>query len=497
MAQGTFALSIELIGVIILIIGALSFRLDPVFGYSALVISMLLGSAAAVTLSGFGNIQPAHVLLGVVLLFTLHHSEIRPREAIFGISSPAFWLICTWIYGVCGAYFLPRFFEGRFSVNAVNSARFVGGYTGLFQVPLEPTNGNITQSIYFTGDVICFLLFLSFASDERRFRLLTKIFVAYCAADVFFGVLDVATAQAGLSDALQFMRNSTYIIYSDSTFGSATRIIGSFTEASAFAAATIGAFCFSIRLWLGGVYPRISLPLAGALFILLMFSTSSTAYAALLPCVGFIYGGAVLRLLRGKTTKQDVPFMAMVPLLIAVSILIIALNEQLARTIGDLLNALLFDKSLSQSGLERARFNAEGYQTFLDSLGFGTGIGSVRTSSFPIAALSSLGVIGSFFYAMFIGFCLFGSRTREDSDYVIAVRSAARSGCLGLLVAASISGSMIDLGLPFFALAALAVARPMAPDPEALHPFERAKRIIYPLLATPNFKGGLSTRRGG
>ena len=42
------------------------------------------------------------------------------------------------------------------------------------------------------------------------------------------------------------------------------------------------------------------------------------------------------------------------------------------------------------------------------------------------------------------------------------MRSAAASGCIALVLAASISGGSIDLGLLFFVMAGMAVAEPRA-----------------------------------
>jgi hypothetical protein len=406
------------------------------------------------------SIQPAHLLLGFVFLAALRDRKVRPDAAVWRLTGPAFWLLCTWIYGIAGAYFLPRFFAGRLMVNSVSAVQFAE-IQGLVQTPLLPTNGNITQSIYFTGDVVCFLLFCAFASDPRRYVILTKIFVAYCAANIFFALLDIATAQTGTSDALEFMRNSTYVIYVDTTVGDMKWIIGSFTEASAFAYATIGALCFSLRLWLGGVYARVTLPIAIASLILLLFSTSSTGYVALGPCLAMIFGGAVLRILRGSSSKNDVVLVLFTPPLLVALAAAVALNQDLMNAIRDMLNTLIFEKSLSQSGMDRTRFNVEGYQTFLDSFGLGTGIGSVRASSFIVAILSNLGIVGSLCYVIFIALCLWGVSPAE-TPYVRAVRGAARCFCCGLLIAGTISGALIDLGLPFFAMAALSFANPFA-----------------------------------
>ncbi|MBV9965204.1 MAG: hypothetical protein JO008_05880, partial [Alphaproteobacteria bacterium] len=56
---------------------------------------------------------------------------------------------------------------------------------------------------------------------------------------------------------------------------------------------------------------------------------------------------------------------------------------------------------------------------------------------------------------------IFGRRRRGWNDaFPQACQSAARHACFAQLAAASVAGSFIDLGLPFFIFAGLAAASP-------------------------------------
>ena len=124
----------------------------------------------------------------------------------------------------------------------------------------------------------------------------------------------------------------------------------------------------------------------------------------------------------------------------------------------DFLDAVVFNKSTTESGINRASVNVEAWANFRDSFGVGLGIGSVRAFSFAIAVAANLGVLGGAVYAAFIGTALFGSG-EEKSRVEASVKSAARVACLSLIAAACVSGALIDLGLPFFCFAGLAAAR--------------------------------------
>jgi hypothetical protein len=121
----------------------------------------------------------------------------------------------------------------------------------------------------------------------------------------------------------------------------------------------------------------------------------------------------------------------------------------------------------TSSGIERSSWNSQAIQNFFDTYGFGAGNGSIRASSFPIAVLSSLGIYGTASYAMFL-LSIWLKRQNAAWPEFQATRIAARSACLAWLLAASASASFIDLGLPFFAFAALGSIQILEQDRQVL-----------------------------
>jgi hypothetical protein len=148
-------------------------------------------------------------------------------------------------------------------------------------------------------------------------------------------------------------------------------------------------------------------------------------------------------------------------LLLGVIVLVICLNDDWSMSIMSMMDAMIFNKMSTSSGIERSSWNAQAIQNFLDTMGFGIGNGSVRASSFPVALIASLGVFGALTYSLFLVQIWMGKRGAPAADSIEeSIQQAARSACLGWLIATSVSGGLIDLGLPFFILAALASARP-------------------------------------
>ena len=443
-------------GIVTFALVVLSFAKGERFGLPAFVVCSLLGASAAINSSVVGSIQPAHVLLGAVsATVVMQRDHLNRLLSCLRFPNPGFWLLCTLLYGVLGAIFIPRIAGGSVLVNAIGKSAYG---TTIDQVPLGPTSGNMTQSIYFTGDLVCFLVCSTVACTARGFRILTFSLLAYCVADILLALADLATYRTGTTALLDPIRNANYVIYVDSEVTSSKRIIGSFSEASAFAAASLGVFGFSTQLWIEGFRPYLTLPIALAVLLLLLFSTASTAFVSLPFCFIFLFASSLRSLLRAEAPINALLFIVFVPLLMGCFICAVMLHAPTYAALMDFLDVVIFNKSTSDSGIGRATVNVEAWANFRDSVGLGLGIGSVRAFSFVLAVAANLGVLGGAAYAAFIGTALFGSG-EEQSGVQASVRSAARIACLSLITAGCVSGALIDLGLPFFCFAGLAASR--------------------------------------
>ena len=446
----------EPVGIVTAALVLLSFAKGESFAIPAFVICTLLGASAAINGSVVGSIQPAHILLGAVsAIVIVQRDHLRRTLACLHFPNPGFWLLCALFYGVLGAIFIPRIAAGSFLVNAIGKNAYG---TTFDQVPLGPTTGNYTQSLYFAGDLLCFLVCFTVASTDRGFRILSLSLLSYCAGDIILAVADLVTYRTGTTFLLDPIRNANYVIYVDSAVTSSKRIIGSFSEASAFASASIGVFGFSTQLWSQGVRPYLTLPIAVAVLLLLLFSTASTAYVSLPFCFIFLFATSLRSLLKADAPTNALLFIVFVPLLCGSFILAVMLHTPTYAALMDFLDLVVFSKSTTESGINRVIVNVEAWANFRDSVGIGLGIGSVRAFSFVLAVAANLGVLGGAAYAAFIGTALFGSN-RNQSRTQASVRSAARVACLSLIAAGCVSGALIDLGLPFFCFAGLAASR--------------------------------------
>jgi hypothetical protein len=203
----------------------------------------------------------------------------------------------------------------------------------------------------------------------------------------------------------------------------------------------------------------MSLLLAGLSLVALVFSTSTTAYLGLAAYLAASYVACATRAISDEVGTRTLLFLVFAPLLILSAGLVLAANETTAALIQEILDKLVFNKLSSQSGMERSAWNEQALTNFWQTWGFGAGVGSVRASSFLLAVPANVGVIGSVTYGAFL-FSVVSSRARPGEDLTTCgIRAAAGSACLALVIAASLAGSFIDLGLPFFVFAALAAAK--------------------------------------
>ena len=114
--------------------------------------------------------------------------------------------------------------------------------------------------------------------------------------NVLFAFLDLVTYATGTQWLLEFIRNAQYSLHIEEQISGLKRIVGSFTEASAFARSTLGALGFTGTLWLCGRRPALTGTLALASLALVVLSTSSTGLAGTLPVLLILYATALLRL---------------------------------------------------------------------------------------------------------------------------------------------------------------------------------------------------------
>lgn len=445
-------MSVQPIGLVTLVVGLCCLLFGPALAMRSLVVLSMFGAAAALFLGSGGQVQPAHLFLAFAVPTVLSRRNAL-RAALNSMTFPAagFWLLCVALLGVVGAFLLPRLFAGATQVFTVEDTD--AGLTFLLN-PLMPVGTNMTQAVYLLADLACFVTVVGFCGLDGGRAALGRALVGYAALNVAFALLDLATFYTGTGAAFDPVRNAGYMMHSDEVASGLKRIVGTFPETSSFSSATLGMLAYTGTLWLRRRWAPQAGALAAASAALLALSTSSTAIVGGALVAALLYVSALRRLGRGRGGRAARLFVLGAPLLAGAAACSILLDGGVRAALDDYLGTLVYSKAASQSGLERASWNAAAFQNWIDTYGLGAGLGSVHASSFPLAVGANLGVPGC---ALFAGFFwqMFAAPPGPpslDAD----LRAAARAGAFALLVAATISGGLVDLGLEFFLLAGLA-----------------------------------------
>lgn len=449
-------MSVEPFGLFVVLLGCLCLVRGYRVTAATFIVMALFGSAAAGFI-GNNTLQPAHVFLAFLACAVLSDREARlvflkllhPRH-------PAFLLVALVAYSVVMAWLLPRVLAGTTEIIPLGVTEF-GEVTGA--VPLVPGSSNITQSIYMTGNLLCFLLIAAAATQPDGFRAVVTGVLAYAALTIVFALVDLATYATGTADILSFMRNAKYTLHNDTEVSGLKRIVGSFTETSVFARSTLGVLGFAGTLWLCGWRWRWTGLLAAASIILLVLSTSSTAIVGLPVMAALLYVSS-LQIAIKKTSSTAWIFGTLAPVVMLVVVLGILLDPQAASVVRNYLDTTVFNKLDTDSGVERSSWNSLALRNFWDSWGLGVGVGTTRASSFLMALLSSVGIIGLILYGLFM-YSVYLRPRGAPRSFESDVRMAARNAAAGLLVGDLLLAPSIDQGLFFYVLAGLAVAVPL------------------------------------
>jgi hypothetical protein len=404
--------------------------------------ALAFGSTAIGSLGG--STVPAFVAqAGVLLALTvLHRNFWRDLSGVLE-SQPLAYLICAIVvYAVATSIIFPRLFADQTTV-------FVPVGAEIVEAPLRPVSGNINRAAYLVLDCLVFLA-LCILLRQGRIAEVRRGFLAFAAINAALGLIDVVGKLVGMGDVLGPIRTADYNMLTEQTAGDFFRIMGGFPEPSAYAAAgALPAIAFVFMDW-RITKSRVSLTLALVLLTLLLFSTSSTAYASLGILLSLYSMSSLVSFLRGRVYLHHVVMFAMGWMAITLLLAVYVLDERQMDPIVNMLMNATVNKQLSGSALERGMWNAQSIQNFLDTFGVGVGLGSTRSSSWPISVIAQLGVIGGVAFAIAVGALAMGLLRWNESE-VSRLSACASAAGLAWICGSSFGGSGADPNMIFFA----------------------------------------------
>ena len=278
-------MELTFIGLIQIMLGsAIVLAGSPNQTFLFLLVSVLFEGSAAILLPALGgsSIPPVQFALMFVYLRIL-----VPKGGLFGRFPDAIranaWLVLFCFYGTMMAYIGPRLFSGAMSVYPMRPE--VGA--GLFDViPLRPTSQNLTAGTYLFGTLL--LAVASYIFCRGRGAAGVLVTAAICGGwfHIVTGLLDLVARGTPVESVLSIFRNGDYVQMNVEVNGF-VRIRGMIPEASTYAGACFTFFVINAELWYRSIKSRQTSLVASALALMLVISTSSTAYVALAVYVLF------------------------------------------------------------------------------------------------------------------------------------------------------------------------------------------------------------------
>ncbi len=418
---------------------------------------VVFGATSALDLPALGgaSVTPANFFLMFFLLRLVSMrdglsalvAEVEPRRPLF-----LFLLLVVWIVG--SSMLLPRLFAG--ATNVFSLARTLDTDNGT--VPLQPTSGNISQSVYALGGFFAACATAAFARRKGGLRAALSALMLATSLDLFFAFLDVVTGATHTSFLLDPIHTASYTLLTDDELGGLKRIAGSFTEASGFASFSLTLLGFNFSLFVAGIRSRFTGPASALLTGFIILSTSSAGYVGLAVFYALFTLYALLTAVLARRRRAIVIAaggLGVAVLLVSIIILFIPAVADVAQSV---INDSLLSKSTSDSAVERGSWNATAWQVFQDTHWLGAGIGSTRGSNYVLVLLSNLGAIGFVLFVMLVLRVTLGRLAPALSGEDRGIVWAARIALLTSLIPSVLVGTVYDLGTLFYGLIGIAAA---------------------------------------
>jgi hypothetical protein len=410
-----------------------------------LVASLAFGATSLMTIGGSSPLIYLFFSALLVAVVAAKRQIWRDLGETFGSMGPI-WVLCAlMLYGAISAVLFPRLFAGATSVFVQSPGR-----KGIIEATLAPVSGNITQTGYFviggvTAIALCVLLLRRDGLEQVR-----RAFLIWICLHVGMGLLDLFGKLVGLGDLLAPIRTANYSMLTEASEAGWSRIAGAYSEASAFGGVSLSCLAFTFTYWRRSG-DRLAKWLTAALLVLIALSTSSTAYVGLMLLAVPVALSLGRSALSGRLRAGELGMMGLIAAGVLVALAIALLREGFFDPVIELIDATVVDKSSSVSGKERTYWNVKSLEAFVDTFGLGVGLGSSRASSWPVAVLSQLGVIGSVLMAMLLFVILRGlGRLRHlVRPETRAVAAGVRAAALGSVTAGSLVSGTPDPGMIF------------------------------------------------
>ncbi len=342
-------------------------------------------------ISGGITLLPSSVLAPVVLIKAISSASnaVIVWDALLNVQRfgllTAFLLVSSIV--TCTA---PVLFQG-IPVIGLNQGR---------SVSLAFSSSNLSQMLYLTTSCALAVAFYLILLSEPGRRSIAEGMLYGAAIAVCSGVLDITIGSSG---AFESLRTASYSFILSAEIAGLRRVIGFGTEASSFGGLATSFLCLLYFMRPASIIGGKIANLAQFVLILALavFSVLSTSSAALLTLGVFVIVALAdfsARAMMGSSSGSGGALAVeggSILLFGAAFATLLLLDQRSFSAIYDFVDTIILQKPASSSFEERGSWSIDSLRALGATFGFGVGIGSTRTSSWPVSILSSAGVIGA------------------------------------------------------------------------------------------------------
>jgi hypothetical protein len=195
-------------------------------------------------------------------------------------------------------------------------------------------------------------------------------------------------------------------------------------------------------------------------------STSSVAFLGL-GMFGVVAAlDWLIRFIRNKAHDERAAlfreFAVVVLAFVAIGVMAL-LRSGLFRPVLNMLDLMVLHKSQSASFVERSMWNSVSLHALKDTSGLGVGVGSTRSSSWPVALVSGTGIAGAILMVAFLARFLLASVPGAAADKVSRLMLyGAKLSWLVVFVPGAVSSPGVDFGTLSAALFGIMAGMPFA-----------------------------------
>lgn len=414
-----------------------------------LIIYLFFASTAFTSMSmiptdfvGGVTILPMRISAFCLLIWALRqHGAFSSLTSILVTPNGFLFLLLFTACATIGAIVLPRIFQNIIQVVPMRS-------NGFGTSPLSPSSQNITQSLY---------LILSLFSCLAVYLAAKRSLGAFYPAILWGGIVNVITgildALFGNTNLLAPFRTASYALNTHHSINGMERIVGLTPEAAAFGTSCVAFASMLFFLRTGLNHSKKLSTLSNFIIIAsLLFAVASGSSTAILMTGAFltiVFAKQLYTLIWRRGTvrrKQSSHAIATILYALAATCGAIFLKPTIFYPAYDLFNELILNKVNGDSFATRSHWNATAWEAFKDTFGLGVGLGSTRTSSWPIALLSNTGVLGALLFFVFAFQCFFYHDNRNDA-YRKGLINGARLTLIVVMLGQTIAATLADYGL--------------------------------------------------